>query len=165
MDKSIDAKPTSLFNMNSNSHNNNSSHHKWTFLSKVSQEKAKDILEKLSASNEIIGEHIDTILSIIFSGETGVVNLSDIDLTEAQLSILSKGLTFCPTPGELEMSELRQDLDKFHLRLKHHVYFNRDPVVPDNNAKVELSQSFCNVSQSQDSTLGPKASESLTQMS
>ncbi len=63
------------------------------------------------------------------------------------------------------MSELRQDLDKFHLRLKRHVYLNRDPVVTDVGTKVGRSQSFCNVSQSQGSTLGPRTSESLTQVS
>ena len=34
-----------------------------------------------------------------YMGHT-VINISDIDLTTAQVSILSKGLTFCPTPWE-----------------------------------------------------------------
>ena len=69
------------------SHDINSNHHndiehtrcKWTFLSKLKREEVKILLEKLSESNKIIGEHIDLILSIIFSSETGVVNLSELN--------------------------------------------------------------------------------------
>ena len=49
-----------------------------------------------------------------------VVNLSDIDLTKDQISLLSRGLKFCPTPGTLNPSDCRLDLDNLHrnLRLK-----------------------------------------------
>ena len=51
-----------------------------------------------------------------------VVNLSTHTLTPAQISLLNKGLTFCPTPGRLEQTELRKDLEEFHrkLRWRHH---------------------------------------------
>ena len=34
---------------------------------------------------------------------------------------MSKGLKFCPTPGQLELADVKNDLDRFHrsLRLKH----------------------------------------------
>lgn len=44
-----------------------------------------------------------------------VVNLSDLKLTPSMHSLLSKGLNFCPTPGEPDVQNLRQGLDKFHV--------------------------------------------------
>ena len=43
-----------------------------------------------------------------------IVNLSDYQLSEPEISILSKGLKFCPTPGYHEVSEVQSDLDHFH---------------------------------------------------
>ena len=50
-----------------------------------------------------------------------IVNLGDYKLSEPEISILSKGLKFCPTPGYHEVSEVQSDLDHFHrqLRIKH----------------------------------------------
>ena len=39
-----------------------------------------------------------------------VVNLSSYSLTTDELSLLSKGLNFCPTPGEPNKGDLRMDL-------------------------------------------------------
>ncbi len=52
-----------------------------------------------------------------------VINLSDHQLTLAEISLLAKGLSFCPTPGEPMMGNLREDLDKFHLSLKRTAFF------------------------------------------
>jgi hypothetical protein len=49
--------------------------------------------------------------------------LSNHVLTDAQLSILEKGLKFCPTPGEPHMGNLRRDLDSFHRQLRLNVFF------------------------------------------
>ncbi len=43
--------------------------------------------------------------------ERSVVNLSSHVLTDAQLKLLKHGLTFCPTPGEPNMADLKRDLD------------------------------------------------------
>ena len=43
-----------------------------------------------------------------------VVNLSYFILEPHHVSLLKKGLTFCPTPGEPDMADLRRDLDHFH---------------------------------------------------
>ena len=59
-----------------------------------------------------------------------VVNLSDVSLSEAQLSLLSKGLKFCPTPGEPKMDDLRRDLDSFHRKMRWKSFFEskeKDP--------------------------------------
>lgn len=42
-----------------------------------------------------------------------VVNLSSRTLTEAENSLLSKGLSFCPTPEEIDMFTLRKDIMEY----------------------------------------------------
>ena len=54
-----------------------------------------------------------------------VVNLSSFQLTPAMTSLLSKGLNFCPTPGEPNVHDIRRDLDKFHVSLKRNHFFSR----------------------------------------
>ena len=54
-----------------------------------------------------------------------VVNLSKHTLTNAQHKILSRGLKFCPNPGEPDISQYQADLDKYHLRLKRYLHFFR----------------------------------------
>ena len=62
-----------------------------------------------------------------------VVNLSQIQLTNPQISLLRKGLKFCPTPGEPDISQYQTDLDKFHLRLRQYLHFFRPkkPIIAD----------------------------------
>jgi len=55
-----------------------------------------------------------------------VVNISDVPLTPAQQSLLSKGLNFCSTPGEPNFGEIRNDLDNFHAKIRRKVYFATD---------------------------------------
>ncbi len=55
-----------------------------------------------------------------------VVNLSKYHLSQDQISLLEKGLKFCPTPDEPNLGELRGDLDKFHLSLKRKSFFHND---------------------------------------
>ena len=54
-----------------------------------------------------------------------VINLSSFQLTPAMISLLSKGLNFCPTPSTPDRSELRRDLDKFHTSLRRKQFFER----------------------------------------
>ena len=57
-----------------------------------------------------------------------VINLSSFKLTGDHISLLTKGMTFCPTPGEPDLSSTRADLDHFHrqLRIRHHFDKNND---------------------------------------
>ena len=55
-----------------------------------------------------------------------VVNLSDKHFTKDQLSVLSKGLNFCPVPKEPKPGDLRTDLDRLHRRLRLHSFFKDD---------------------------------------
>ena len=56
-----------------------------------------------------------------------VVNLSSHTLTQPETAILTRGLKFCPTPGEPDLSEQHADLEKFHLRLKRYLHFYKAP--------------------------------------
>ena len=51
-----------------------------------------------------------------------VCNLSHRVLTEAEISLLTKGLKFCQTPREIDRSQLKNDLERFgrNLRLRWH---------------------------------------------
>ena len=53
----------------------------------------------------------------------GVINLSSHTLSEAEISLLSKGLSFCPCPGPLDLSSAMSDLDKFHRSLRLAIHF------------------------------------------
>ena len=46
-----------------------------------------------------------------------VINISNTVLSPAQLSALEKGLTFCPTPGPPDKSQIWRDFKEFHRRL------------------------------------------------
>ena len=85
-----------------------------------------------------------------------VLNLSNIDLTPDQLSLLSRGLKFCPTPGPLDPGTCRQDLDDLHRRLRLKQHFSSyddedldftdeiepDPTEPFLNRKFRLRSYF-----------------------
>ena len=47
-----------------------------------------------------------------------VVNLSNKVLTEAEISVLSKGLKFCPTAKEIDRAKIKDDLEQFGRRLR-----------------------------------------------
>ena len=55
---------------------------------------------------------------------TYVVNLSNVDLSEAEVKLLSKGLSFCPTPQKIDWIELKADLEDFSRRLPLKEYFH-----------------------------------------
>ena len=66
-----------------------------------------------------------------------VVNLSKRALSKSEISLLSKGLKFIPTPSSINKARLKLDLEKFgrKLRLKWHFRNNRaefgtDPFIP-----------------------------------
>ena len=65
-----------------------------------------------------------------------VVNLSNVSLTKDQISVLSKGLNFCPSPGENDPGLLRADLDSFHKRLRLSARFNDEDELTPSQAPV-----------------------------
>ncbi len=73
--------------------------------------------------------------------DESVVNLSDYPLNNAQLSLLGRGLNFCPSPGEPSLSDLFKDLDKFHLQLRRACFFeNTHNDLPGTSQDVAPSQ-------------------------
>ena len=58
-----------------------------------------------------------------------VVNLSKRLITPAETSLLSKGLSFCPTPRDIDLFALRKDISDYVRRLRLKEYFlNNDYV-------------------------------------
>ena len=53
-----------------------------------------------------------------------MVNLSTVDLSEAEVKLLSKGLSFCPTPQKIDWIELKADVEDFSPRLRLKEYFH-----------------------------------------
>ena len=47
-----------------------------------------------------------------------VVNLSKRELTESEISLLSRGLKFCPTPKDLDKGKIKTDFEEFGRRLR-----------------------------------------------
>ena len=62
----------------------------------------------------------------------GVVNLSDKSLAEAEMSLLSKSLTFVDTS---DMGIIAEDIRKFHLSAKQHLCLGKrfTPSITDNS--------------------------------
>lgn len=52
-----------------------------------------------------------------------VVNLSGVSLSEAELSLLSKGLSLCPTPPTLDTFQMEIDLEDLYRRLRLKEFF------------------------------------------
>ena len=47
-----------------------------------------------------------------------VVNLSRRELSEEDISLLSKGLKFSPTPTDIDKAQLKSDLEAFNRRMR-----------------------------------------------
>ena len=76
-----------------------------------------------------------------------VVNLSSHPLTEPQLSVLSKGLNFCPTPGEPDLGVTKEDMDRFHRDLRRKAFGLSKRPLPNNEEIIDDSdtESDCEV--------------------
>ena len=66
----------------------------------------------------------ENVMTKFYVSDT-VINLSDHHLTNAQTSLLSKGLKFCPTPGEPNQGDLWRDLQKYHRSLRRTAAINK----------------------------------------
>ena len=54
---------------------------------------------------------------------SGIVNLSKYTLQDAETSVPSKGLGFCPTPGAPDIGDIIQDLDNFKRKTRIQLFF------------------------------------------
>ena len=63
-----------------------------------------------------------------------VVNLSKYELTQEEISVLSKGIKFCPTPGPADPGVQREDLNSLRRRLRQIAFYDDDGnYLPDNS--------------------------------
>ena len=57
----------------------------------------------------------------------GVVNLSSRPLSKEEVSLLQRGLTFCPTPPCPEPRQAMEDLDALYRRMRLLAHFEEKP--------------------------------------
>ena len=82
---------------------------------------------------------------------SSIVNLSSLVLTQPMITVLSKGLNFCPTPGEADVHQLRLDLDHFHVNLKRQLFFAKRS---DPDSSLDQTLNFSSITTS-DEESGP----------
>ena len=75
------------------------------------------------------------------SNHNRVVNLSDFKLKEHHISLLNRGLKFCPTPNAPNPGELRDDMDRTHKRLRQIAFFH-DEVGDDSSLQSSQAAIF-----------------------
>ena len=62
---------------------------------------------------------------------TLVVNLSDYELTPAEVSLLSRGMTFCPNPPNIDPAQIQRDFREFERKLKLKIFFSKENQTQD----------------------------------
>ena len=113
--------------------------------------KEQDYSESASTEEQNSRNELDYKIAIVTSNgrlkgffvSENVVNLSNHKLSKAEVSLLSKGLKFCPTPNSVDKSVLKEDLEKFGrtLRLKWH--YRNDERTFDPNPFRPISKFNC----------------------
>ena len=81
-----------------------------------SRTEALDEVGEVEQPNSVTTDNNDRLSGRFVSDQ--VINLSNRVLSEAEISVLSKGLKFVVTPKELDYSQIRIDLENFGRRLR-----------------------------------------------
>ena len=91
-----------------------------------SRTEALDEVGEVEQPNSVTPDNNDRLTGRFVSDQ--VINLSNRVLSEAEISVLSKGLKFVVTPKELDYSQIKIDLENFgrRLRLKWHFRESED---------------------------------------
>ena len=72
----------------------------------------------------------------------GVVNLSNRPLTQYEITLLQRGLKFCPTPACPDPGDGRADLDALHRRLRlMSFYEERPPTLNETSVSQDVGPS------------------------
>ena len=84
-------------------------------------EDTKEVFEKAEAADRNINDNSCSLLEGI-RDSPNVINLSKRNLSDAEISLLSKGLKFVPTPSSVNKARIKEELEIFcrKLRLKWH---------------------------------------------
>ncbi len=62
-----------------------------------------------------------------------VVNYSSTPLEPEHITLLERGLKFCPSPGKPNLGEFRDDIDRLHTRLRQMAFFEN----PENSYSTQ----------------------------
>ena len=52
-----------------------------------------------------------------------VVNISNVPLSQSEVKLLSRGLSFCPKPSNIDQFQLKDDVKQFFRRLRLREFF------------------------------------------
>ncbi len=107
-------------------------------------------LNKISASSSYTNLGSSTDAQPQALPDNSVVNLSNKILTQAQLSLLSKGLNFCPMPGSPNKGELAADINRFKRNLRLIAFFGEN-----NGSRPSNTVTTSNVSTGQTNSTPP----------
>ena len=69
----------------------------------------------------------------------GVVNLTDKEIDWKTLTLLGKGIKFCPTPPSFDHGPLKENIDSFFRKLSLHLFFSENSANIQENARVTTS--------------------------
>ena len=75
-----------------------------------------------NASNSVKSKTVDDN-NVSYLGQR-VVNLSDYQLNKSQKSLLEKGITFVPTPGDADIADIHLEVNKFIRRILLKLHFH-----------------------------------------
>ena len=71
-----------------------------------------------------------------------VINLSQRQLTKSEISLLSKGLKFVPTPNRIDKAKLKQELEVFGRKLRLMWHFRNNERIFDCDTKFRPKSTF-----------------------
>ena len=72
-----------------------------------------------------------------------LINLSNAPLSEGEITLLSRGLSFCPRPSKIDGFQLKEDINQFSKRLRLRECFNNpgeDNTNQNKNPSKEISK-------------------------
>ena len=73
-----------------------------------------------------------------------VINLSNVQMTDDEILLLSRGLTFCPTPRYIDWAQVKADITDFSRRLRLKEYFyNEDRTFNLKPNPFHLKSTWC----------------------
>ena len=102
----------------------------------------RPVRKKRTSNNKTNRQQHQASHSINNGADNTVVNLSTVQLSADEISLLSKGLGFCPTPTRLDTFEVKRDLTQFTRRLRLKEYFyNIDDEDEEDRGYVPLRRS------------------------
>ena len=68
------------------------------------------------------------------SNKKTMVNISHIPLAESEIKLLSRGLSVCPKPSQIDQFQFREDVKQFFRRLRLREFFNNQDNIDNNKA-------------------------------